>query len=85
MATTLKNEAIVNKSWAMLNAMCVKLLRLLKWYFDQIFTPCFFLVYYKEFHERMKTPFEKWVKYANEMADDVIHSIFIFYIHPIFY
>ena len=42
-----------------------------------------------EFHERMKTPlyclqisalvpeifkFEKWVKYANVMTDDVIHS-----------
>ena len=52
------------------------------------FLPLVFL-YHKEFHERMKTPFtvlqisalvpeifkfEKWVKYANEMADDVIHS-----------
>ena len=51
------------------------------------------LVFHKEFHERMKTPFyrlqifkfEKWVKYANEMADDVIHSTqcFIEYINRV--
>ena len=49
----------------------------------------FFGVYRVEFHERMKTlftvckisalvqeifRFEKWVKYANEMTDDVIHQ-----------
>ena len=60
----------------------------LKWYYDQIFTP-YFLVYHKEFHERIKNAvnrlqisalvpeifkFEKWVKYANEMTDDVIDS-----------
>ena len=46
-------------------------------------------MYHTEFHERVKTPlticiylhwfrkylkFEKWVKYANEMTDDIIHS-----------
>ena len=48
------------------------------------FYPLIFWVYRKEFHERTKTPFtvykythkkfEKSVKYANEMNDDVIHS-----------
>ena len=48
-----------------------------------------FLVYHIEFHERLKTLFtvckylhcfrrylilKKWVKYANELTDDVIHS-----------
>ena len=46
-------------------------------------------MYHIEFHERIKMPFyrlqisalvseifkfEKWVKYANEMTDDIIHS-----------
>ena len=53
------------------------------------FLPLDFLVCQKEFYERMKMlftvlqipalvpeifKFEKWVKYANEMTDDVIHS-----------
>ena len=57
-------------------------------------------MYHKEFHERMKMSFyhlqisalvpeifkfEKWVKYANEIADDVIHSTqyFIEYINRV--
>ena len=52
------------------------------------FYPLVFRVYQIEFHEKIKTPFtdckylhykifnkfENWVKYANEMTDDVIHS-----------
>ena len=53
------------------------------------FYPLIFWAYDIEFHERMKTPFtvcpyphyvpeifkfKKWVNYANEMTDDVIHS-----------
>ena len=58
-------------------------------------------MYHKEFHERISEnavyrlqisalvpeifKFEKWVKYANEMADDVIHSTqyFIEYINRV--
>jgi len=43
-------------------------------------------VYYIEFHERIKThlvpeifKFEKCVKYANEMTDDVMHLTQILY------
>ena len=62
---------------------------ILKYHYDQIFTSWFFRVYHIEFYKRMKTPFyrlqipalvqeifkfEKCVKYANEMTDDVINS-----------
>ena len=57
-------------------------------------------MYHKEFHEKNENAvyrlqisalvpeifkFEKWVKYANEMADDVIHSTqyFIEYINRV--
>ena len=57
-------------------------------------------MYHKEFHERYENAvyrlqisalvpeiftFEKWVKYANEMADDVMHSTqyFIEYINRV--
>ena len=64
-------------------------LNVLKWYYESNFYPLIFWAYHIEFHERMKNAvyrlqisalvpeickFEKWVKYANEMTDDVIHS-----------
>ena len=62
----------------------------LKWYYDQIFTPWFFLsvshtcrvpwknenaIYRLQISALVPEifKFEKWVKYANEMTDDVIH------------
>ena len=59
------------------------------WYYDQIFTPWFFDCItqssMREWKRRLRFAnisissrdifkFEKWVKYANEMTDDVIHS-----------
>ena len=71
----------------------------LKWYYDQIFTPCFFecitknsmkngnAVYRLQISALVSEifKFEKRVKYANEMADDVIHSTqyFIEYINRV--
>ena len=61
----------------------------LKWYYDQTFTPWFFLAVSrripwknKNFVYRLRISalvpeifkFEKCVKYANEITDDVIHS-----------
>ena len=62
---------------------------LLKWYYDQIFTSWFFLgVSHRILSQNQNTiyrlqmsalvleifKFEKCVKYANEITDDVIHS-----------
>ena len=58
------------------------------WYYDQIFTPWFFSVSHRISWKNKNAvyclqisaivpeifKFEKWVKYANEMTDDVIHS-----------
>ena len=60
----------------------------LKWYYDQIFAPFFLSVSHRipwknenavyRLQISALVPeifkFEKWVKYANEMTDDAIHS-----------